>query len=281
MNEPRSGDPSASRRAPRTRASDAQRTAVLEALDAAFADGRLSRLEHLERTRLGVRSKFVDELRPLVADLRGTDADLGLGEPDAQEPDTSPNETGRSRPRRRRGPLVAISAGIVTVAAATFLASAPAGSSLDSEPSPPGPLHTLEGMTRMLESAEDEFGGQDLTTFIIYGDGASVSHVDPADSDIGLSHQFRGNWQDPTVVSPDELPEFQVADIDPAVVMAAIDAAPGELDMDDAETSHVSIYSDALGDPEYRISVSDGDNGDLGTLTVGIDGEVREVHRPD
>lgn len=61
------------RRPPRSRASDAERTAVWELLDAAYADGRLDPLEHLERTRAIPHSRYVDELRVLIDDL-GLDA---------------------------------------------------------------------------------------------------------------------------------------------------------------------------------------------------------------
>ena len=65
-------------RQPRPRASDAQRTAVGTFLDDAFAAGKLDRFEHFERIRTATRAKFVDELQPLVGDLRGGDSDLGL-----------------------------------------------------------------------------------------------------------------------------------------------------------------------------------------------------------
>ena len=63
--------------------------------------------------------------------------------------------------------------------------------------------------------------------------------------------------------------------------MGAIDAAPGELDMDDdASTSHVSVYPDALGEPEFVVNVSEGPSEPLGSVTVGGDGQIREVSEP-
>lgn len=56
---------------PRSRASDEQRTAVWELLDAAALDGRLDPLEHFERTRAIPSSRYVDELRVLIDDLEG------------------------------------------------------------------------------------------------------------------------------------------------------------------------------------------------------------------
>ena len=73
----------------RNRASDAQRTAVQQALDEAFAEGRLDHFEHFERIRTATKAKYIDELRPLVADLRGGEDDLGL---DGDDDDNAPTD---------------------------------------------------------------------------------------------------------------------------------------------------------------------------------------------
>lgn len=262
---------------PRARASDDQRTAILHALDAALTDGRLSSFEHFERTRTATRARFIDELRPLVADLQGTDADLGLDDP---EEDGSAGADRRERPRpwwRRTG---VVAGGIIAVLVVAGIAVAASGGP-DPEPEPPGPLHTLDGMTRMLDAAEDEFAGQDIDSMSIYGDNAVLLNEDPARPGTRLTHSFRGEWEETAFSSRTDSPTFRVEDIDPAVVMGAIDAAPGELDMDDdASTSHVSVYPDALGEPEFVVNVSEGPSEPLGSVTVGGDGQIREVSEP-
>lgn len=277
MDDSRSAGTGATSGRPRPRASDAQRTAVLEALDAAFTDGRLSSFEHYERTRTATRTRFIDELRPLVADLRGGDADLGLGDPDADESPGS-DQTAWPRPRWRRRGVVA--GGVVAVLVVAGVAVA-ASSGPDAEPEPPGPLHTLGGMTRMLDAAEDEFGVQPIDSMSIYGGSAVLLNEDPAAPGTRLTHSFRGEWENTAFSSRTDSPTFRLDDIDASVIVAAIDAAPDQLDIDeDAETSHVSVSADGLGDPEYRITLSEGADGDLGTVTVGVDGEVREVDQP-
>src|SRR5699024_12797885 len=86
---------------PRARASDDQRTAILHALDAAFTDGRLSSFEHFERTRTATRARFIDELRPLVADLQGTDADQERDDP-KEDGSAAADRREQPRPRWRR-----------------------------------------------------------------------------------------------------------------------------------------------------------------------------------
>ena len=283
----------------RPRASDAQRTAVQQALDEAFAAGRLDHFEHFERIRTATKAKYIDELRPLVADLRGDDDDLGLDSDDDDNAPTGSAYTGWDARRRedlshaKRGWTIGIAVAVAVLAIAggviaanvsdgssnsTLLGTSSSGS--DSEP--PGPLHTAEGIERVISSAKSEFAGLDLDTFSIHGTSAGAMYEDPAEPGKRLSYQFRGGeWTQSGFHSRTESTTFRIADIDPGVVMAAIDAAPGELDMDDdTRTSLVSVYPDALGQPEYVVNVSAGPGKPLGNVTVGVDGQVREVQQP-
>lgn len=273
----------------RSRASDAQRTAVLQALDAAFAEGRLDHFEHFERTRTATRAKYVDDLRPLVADLRGGDDDLGLG---AGREDDDDNATTGSPRTGRRGARIGIAVAVAVLAVfggvvAASVSDGPAGSPGTDKGSAvtgevgPGPLHTLDGMTQMLAAAEAEFGGQDIDTLGIHGDRASLMLEDPTEPGKRLIYVFRGQWQESNFDSHPAANTFRLSDIDPGVVVAAIDAAPAELGMDDdARTSHVSVYPDALGQPEFVVNISEGPGDPLGQVTVGVDGQVREIREP-
>ena len=273
----------------RNRASDAQRTAVLQALDDAFSAGRLDHFEHFERVRTATRAKYIDELRPLIADLRGAEDDLGLGRDDRDAPDAGPHT---DRPGRKpgRNRSTAIALGIVALAVvggalAAIMTNGPgtgtSSSSSGSDPAPPGPLQTLDGMTRVLTAARAEFGGQDIDTLGIHGDSASLMLEDPTEPGKRLIYVFRGQWQESNFDSHPASNTFRLTDIDPGVVMAAIEAAPSELGMDDdARTSHVSVYPDALGQPEFVVNVSEGPGEPLGHVTVGVDGQVKEVREP-
>lgn len=59
--------------APRMRASDADRDRILDLLQQAHGDGRLTVSEFGERQDEALRAKFLDELQPLVADLPGSE----------------------------------------------------------------------------------------------------------------------------------------------------------------------------------------------------------------
>ncbi len=70
------------------RATDADRAAVLDALDTAHDSGQLDRVEHYERVRAATAARHLDELRPLVTDLQGK-VRLPAGRTPARRTDTS------------------------------------------------------------------------------------------------------------------------------------------------------------------------------------------------
>lgn len=268
---------------PRLRASDAQRTAVWEVIDAAFADGKLDHFEHFERTRAASRAKFVDELRPLITDLRGGDADLDLGV------DTSPtarhhSDLGRGESERKSstGTVIAISLVVLAVLGGAVAAMAsddsPLGTSTsEHSDSGPGPLHTTEGLERVISSAQTELAGLDLDSLGIHRNSASAMYEDPGEPGKRLSYAFRGGeWEQSGFHARTESSTFRIEDVDAGVIAAAIEAAPGELEMSGAELSHVTVFADALGDPEYAVSLKDGS--DFGTATFGPEGEIRKTN---
>lgn len=278
----------------RVRASDAQRTAVLQALDEAFGAGRLDHFEHFERTRTATRAKYIDELRPLVEDLRGGNDDLGLGRDDTLGHDNTTASTrdpraGADAPRSdrvtsKRGMMIGVGVAFVALAAIGVIAASSAdGPGSSTEAVNPGPLHTQDGVSRLLEETRSEFGGEGVDSMIIYGKYASLSEEDPADPDKRVTYHFDGGWEERRIDPIAADSTLHVERIDAADVMAAITAAPDilELDRDESVTSHVTIDADPLGDPEFRVSASEGEYGDLGTVTFGPGGEVREITMPD
>lgn len=278
----------------RNRASDAQRTAVLHAIDEAFAAGRLDHFEHFERTRAATKAKYIDELRPLVGDLRGGDDDLGLGRDDDDEnASTGAAYTGwdvrhrGDRVHERRGWSIGIAAVVAVLAIAggaiaASVSDGPSSSGSTTEVVGPGPLHTENGVTRLLAETATEFPAQGVDSILIYGEYATLSREDPADPHKRISYEFRGGWEERRIDPIEAKSTLHIDAIDAADVMAAITAAPGvlELDPDTTVTSHVQVSADALGDPEFRVSASEGKYGDLGTATFGPGGAVRTVDMP-
>ncbi|WKD61676.1 hypothetical protein CCICO_08305 [Corynebacterium ciconiae DSM 44920] len=78
---------------PRLRASDHDRSRVLDHLAQAYADGRLDYSEFDERSTQASTSRFIDELGPLIADLGGYHQH-GLGPHPSLQPASSPAHEG-------------------------------------------------------------------------------------------------------------------------------------------------------------------------------------------
>ncbi|MBB1057147.1 DUF1707 domain-containing protein [Dietzia sp. B19] len=274
----------------RHRASDAQRTAVQQALDEAFAAGRLDHFEHFERIRTATKAKYIDELRPLVVDLRGGDDDLGLGRDDDDDKASAGSaragwDARRNRSHANRGWAIGIGIAVAVLAIAggviaASVSDSPSNSMTTEQASDPGPLLTAEGMERVIDSAKTEFAGLDLDTFSIHGTSAGAMYEDPAEPGKRLSFIFRGGeWTQSGFHSRTESTTFRIADIDSAVLEQTVESAPGELDMSGAKLSHISVFADPLGEPEYAVSLNDGK--DLGTATFGPDGQLRKADKPD
>lgn len=271
----------------RSRASDAQRTAVLEAIDAAFTQGKLDHFEHFERTRVATKAKFVDELRPLVSDLRGGDADLGLGDPQPDESDqkSGPGHSSQSRfdgrrSERHRRLWVAFGIGVATVvliggALAVSLTGNSSSSSSSSDTSRFGPLFTADGAAQMLTEARSDFAGEPVDVLTVYGDRAILMQEDPTEDGKRLTQVFRGEWEESGFSSRTDSSTFRIADVNADALVSAISTAAEELGTDIEQTGHVSINANVLGQPEFRVNVYEGK--DISTVTVGSDGQVREV----
>lgn len=281
----------------RNRASDAQRATVQQALDTAFAAGRLDHFEHFERMRTATKAKYVDELRPLVEDLRESDDDLGLGSADsdpaagkrrgARQPGgAATGARGKTRSARMGmiiGMVVAfVVAGGVAVIAATTSDSSSEG--MSTEDLTPGLLHTEDGVNRLIADtqADPQFASRGIDSILIYGKYATLSQQDPATPHKRVTYEYRGGWEERRIDPIDAKDTLDVSTIMPSTVIAALNATSDVLDLD-SETmviSHVQISADALGDPEVRVSASKGKYGDLGTATFGADGRLRQVQEP-
>lgn len=282
----------------RNRASDAQRAAVQQALDKAFAAGRLDHFEHFERTRTATKAKYVDELRPLVGDLREGHDDLGLGSADAgptagnrggaQQPGGPGHGAGGRNSSRRKGLIIGIVVAFLVVGGLGIIGatSSDSGSKgMTVEDLTPGLLHTVDGVTRLIADTQDDpqFSSRGIDSILIYGKYATLSQQDPATPHKRVTYEYRGGWEERRIDPIDAKDTLDVSTIDPSSVMTAINATAEALDLDPDTMviSHVQISADALGDPEVRVSASKGKYGDLGTATFGADGELRKVELPD
>lgn len=277
------------------RARDADRDAVCRVLDTALADGQLTGEEHRQRVAAATSAATLGDLDDLTTDLQAT------GEP-----------TPAARPNRRLL-LVAASVGgaIAVVGALVFAISGseetPAPNSPSAHPiaeSPVAPIesdapdgiepsvvtlptefHTLTGMTALLETIRQRFGGTGGIELAIWSDQAMLLLPDPSDDTAKLLYRFRNGWGDPSSRSRD--PEDVPADLgafDVAAAVEALRAAPETVGIAPGDVSDVVIDIDWLHDPagpgalELMIKVSSTSGAD-GFVFLDSAGVIKTVER--
>lgn len=186
-----------------TRAKDTDRQDTCTVLDDALADGELSAEEHRERVSAATKAVTLGDLRALVSDLQ--------------------TNSGRQLPAldsRHKVPQV----GGWGVLAAAFVVSVLLGmgigwglygntrSPLDftADPrakpdgvsavvlTPPTQLHSVGGLTGLLEQMRKRFGDTMGYRLVIYPTYASLDRPDPSDDRRVLAYTYRGGWGDPT-----------------------------------------------------------------------------------
>ncbi|MHA3024828.1 DUF1707 SHOCT-like domain-containing protein [Mycobacterium sp. BMJ-28] len=283
--------------AARTRAKDSDRDATCRILDNALADGQLTGEEHRRRVAAAVTATTLGELEPLVGDLQF----------DSGTPQPGP------RSARPRGPILAGAGVIVVVAAAvgwglaTDDAPAPASSPTPVAPVPephvvlstvaaPVPdavppvvlrpvreLHSVEGLTAVIDAIRDRFGDTMGYELGISSDQAVLARPDPADEHSMMVYPYRGGWDDPSKrdrSDTDDLTDLAAFDI-PATA-AALAAAPATLHIapQDVEGSELDIdHVAAAGGLELRVRVIT-KSGANGYLYLDPSANVKRVENP-
>lgn len=283
--------------AARTRAKDSDRDATCHLLDNALADGQLSGEEHRRRVQTAVTATTLGELEALVADLQPTEQD--------QPP---------ARTRAKRNVLVA-AAGI-TAAVLVVLATAVDWGGDDVPASHPGPaapvpespvalappaptvapdtvppavitpvrdLHTVEGLSAVIEAMRARFGDTMGYELAIGTDQASLARPDPADEQSKVVYPYRGGWDDPSKRARsdgDDLTDLAAFDI-PATA-AALAAAPATLNIAPADVSSSYLDIDhvaAEGGLELLVKITT-KSGSSGYLYLDPSAKVKRIENP-
>lgn len=302
------------------RATDADRAAVLDALDTAHDSGHLDRVEHYERVRAATAARHLDDLRPLVADLQGK-VRLPAGRTPARRTNTSSSSPHRTTPlsaeqiRDIEVPTqwstrksVGVAAVVLAGALGLFLALAPLsddtrpiddpGESVIARPAPAGDEGTggddgearvfdtpsalsAEGLTRIRDTAPDAAGSEVATDLVVYPEYAVLTWPDVEHPSREFRMTYRGGWDDRDDSPASPLP-------DPTFRIADIDPA--------LVASVVRGAPETLGipDPTSTYVIIDADEQGLpqyrvyvsndvhlsGYLLVDHTGEPKSIHAP-
>lgn len=265
---------------PQKKARDADRDAAIEVVEAAYADGQISRPDYDLRVDRLLRATTVGELQMLIQDLR-----LPEGEhvTEAVEVVTALDEESPSA--SRPGPNLS-AAKIVLVSAAAVLAlglvvplvlvsrvdstghvasgSAEVGSTVD--------LTSGKGFTRLVREVEAKTGSSTVFNAVIYPSYAVVEVPEDAKSQRSFGWYYNGEWDEWTGTGTAEEERFELDQINGRTLAALVKEARGLVDK--PTTSYVIV--NALGrDQGVCMSVYAGnDHAETAYLDARCDGTV-------
>ncbi|MCV7410367.1 hypothetical protein AWC05_21090 [Mycobacterium florentinum] len=273
-----------------TRAKDTDRQETCAVLDNAFADGELSGEEHRERVSRATNAVTLGDLKLLVSDLQGS------------TPTRLRAAKSKAAPAvRARG--IAIAALVVSVLFGMGLGWGLYGntsSPLDftSDPgakpdgvaavvlTPPKQLHSLGGLTGLLEQARKKFGDTIGYRLLVYPTYASFYRPDPADDRRVLDYDYRGGWDDPTA-SPKTDAKSVAADLGKFDVKAAVGVlrgAPETLGIKPSEVKSTYLIIEPAKDPTApgTLTLSVYVSGEYGSGSIDFagDGTPKRVNYP-
>jgi hypothetical protein len=283
-----------------TRARDADRQDVCRLLDNGLSSGELSMEEHRERVGAATRAVTLGDLRTLVDDLQYD----GTTVPALQR-DRRPGLIAMARSLTMRDGRttrvvallaalllgVAIGWGIYGDTNSPFEFAADPGAKADGVAPvvlrPPTQLHSVGGLTGLMEQARKRFGGVVGYRMVIYPTYASFDRADPSDDRRMLDSDYRGGWDDPTnraksgADGPDavDLSKFDI----PATI-GIMRGAPDTLHIKRSEVKNTYLIIEPAPNPvapgALSLSVHVSSDYASGSITFAGDGTVKRVDLP-
>lgn len=277
------------------RARDADRDGICRSLDDALAEGQLTAEEHRVRVAAATRATRLGELEGLITDLQTT------------APPVQPNS-----PRGRQFAVAGVGAALAVAIAAVVatagddpdtapptpvaprvVAESPIAPEAATEEDPdevpptvvtfPTELHTVAGMTALLDTIRQRFGDTTGIELAIWRDSAMLLRPDPANDSEKLLYRFSSGWGDPSprARDPEDLP-VDLGAFNVAAIVAALQAAPATAGIAPADVSDLVVDIDDVQDPagvnalEAMVMVSS-TSGDSRFIYLDSAGAVKRV----
>ena len=283
----------ATRQTPGTRAKDSDRNDTCQILDGALADGQLSMEEHRARVALATGAETLGDLKSLVSDLQTNNAGV-----------QSPSKLWALWAQRGAGSgwgMRAAVAGVLVVLGIAIgwglYGNTPSPLNFTSDPgaksdgitplvlTPPKQLHSLGGLTGLIEQMKQKFRDTNGYRLIVYPDYASLDRPDPQDDRRQLSYTYRGGWGDPTTsAKSDDDRLVDLGKFDIKTVVGVMRGAPETLCMKPADVKSTYLSIDPSRDPTTPdgVSIDVYVSSDFGSgyIQLAGDGSVKQIYYP-
>jgi hypothetical protein len=274
-----------------TRAKDSDRNDTCTVLDSALADGQLSGEEHRLRVASATTAATLGELQALVADLQTANAPVQL-----------PSITSPMRlPGGGWGMRVAVAAALVALGIGVgwgLYGNTSSPLSFTTDPgaksdgigpvvlTPPRQLHSLGGLSGLLEQMKQKFGDTTGYRLVVYPEYASLDRADAGEDRRKLNYTYRGGWGDPTssARSSDDVP-VDLSAFDAKAVLGVLRGAPETLGIKSADVRSTYLIFDPSSDktaPAGAMDISIYVSSDYGSgyIELNQDGTVKQVNYP-
>lgn len=254
--------------------------------------------EHRERVGAATNAVTLGDLRDLVDDLQ---SDGGAASA-LQSPDGYAGLLGfvraRTRRRGRRPLVVALLAGLVlglgigwgiySDASSPFQVASDPGARPDGVApvvlKPPTQLHSVGGLTGLIEQTRKRFGNVVGYRLLVYPTYASLDRPDPSDDRRILASDYRGGWDDPTnkaKTSTDAPDPVDLSAFDIPIVVGILRGAPDTLHIKRAEVTNTYLIIEPAPRPvtpgALSLSVYVSSDYASGSLTFAGDGTIKRV----
>ncbi len=276
-----------------TRAKDINRQDACKILDTALNDGELSMEEHRERVSAATKAITLGDLQDLVSDLQADSSAL-------------PTATVKAGPvpPTFRGWGVLAAAFVVSVLLGVGIGWGMYGntkSPLDftTDPgakpdgvapvvlTPPTQLHSVGGLTGLIQQTRKRFGDVVGYRLVIYPTYAVLDRPDPSDDRRVLAYTYRGGWGDPTSSaksSADGPVPVDLSKFDVTATVGIMRGAPQTLRMkpSDIKTEYLNIEPAADPTTPGALSLSLYVSSDYGGgyIVFAGDGTVKQLNLP-
>lgn len=276
-----------------TRAKDKDRQDTCGILDGALNDGELSEQEHRERVGAATNAVTLGDLQGLVEDLQTGATPL-------------PTSGGAraSRLPKLGGWRALAAALLVAVLLGVGIGWGLYGntrSPLDftTDPgakpdgvapvvlTPPTELHSVGGLTGLIEQTRKRFGDTIGFRLVIYPTYAVLDRPDPADDRRILAYDYRGGWDDPTSSaksSADGAVAVDLGKFDIAATVGLMRGAPESLHMRRSDVKTTYLVIEPATDPTtpgaLSLSVYVSSDYGGGYILFAGDGTIKRINLP-
>ena len=289
----------ATRQTAGTRARDSDRNDTCQILDSALSEGQLSMTEHGERVKAATTATTLGELQALVSDLQTRNAPV-------QSPSklwAQPHLSKTRRPSVPGGGLglrLAVAGVLVVLGIAIgwgLYGNTPSPLDFTSDPgaksdgiapvvlTPPKQLHSLGGLTGLVEQMKQRFGDTMGYRLVVYPDYASLTRPDPTEERRELNYTYRGGWDDPSSSSKtSDATEVDLSKFDAKAVVGVLRGAPETLGIKPEDVSSTYLSIDSSRDPTtpgaLSIDVYVSSDYGSGYIELAGDGTVKRINYP-